>query len=617
MSSTPPAVRRAQSAGPELESGGDSDRTSTLADLAPIEMPLQPDVGVEVSAPTWQDVWGVRAEVKMTSAVPFQVTGPDHVVEFIRTHAAEGASTDGIISPPNKITITGQRAKDAGIPPQARFYAFAYPMECLTGKYDELTEDGNATAEASGWLYFLLVGGYCYFDEHRRLLQTNAFVMTPTERKLDFAGPFLPAADAIQVLRDAQRLRNVTLAPLLAQGFRHFAWLNPSERPGGKPLLADGGDLTNNGAFLYEMESGESVVFSLINKKTFGFDEGRGRMSSIVDIAVEARNSSAQNIEGGAEKWRLKAMMSRAKTFIYKPAVQFLPDEKDLPDEFDPSNYKNMEAYEVSDMGREATRDSLRKASKELTGASPPQVTKPKGLEAETRAKMSATLGGMQTNARAKQGSSKQTETRAPQASAKESPNEPPPASPKASPKASGEPSAAKRGNVMVRRASPANASPKPSPKASPRSANASKPSPGAAGRQAQQQTPLASPKPPATPTAAVRTPGEGASGSRSTSSPTSEKLTPAPSSAATFREVASSVPSPAIVRGPIDQEVAQLREEVAQLRSENATLRTRFDALFARVQKLEQASAPSANGPPVAAPAEAGSSNASGWWKL
>lgn len=103
------------------------------------------------------------------------------------------------------------------------------------------------------------------------MLQTNAFVLGSRERKLTLAGPFQPSQEALAAVESASRLRPITLTPLREQGFDRFAWINPLESPGGAPVLADGVELPpNNGAFLYLLQSGESVLYSVINRALYG-----------------------------------------------------------------------------------------------------------------------------------------------------------------------------------------------------------------------------------------------------------------------------------------------------------------------------------------------------------
>lgn len=139
-----------------------------------------------------------------------------------RPNPLEGTSLGGFFSPPHVITIKGERAALAGIPAEAAYYCFAYPLECLAGQYHRLiVEEGRSEA----WLFFLLVGGYAYFDSSRALIRTNALVMTESERKLTLAGPFMPSTAAVSTIRAQHRLRMLILEPLREAGFERFAWV--------------------------------------------------------------------------------------------------------------------------------------------------------------------------------------------------------------------------------------------------------------------------------------------------------------------------------------------------------------------------------------------------------
>ena len=94
-------------------------------------------------------------------------------------------------------------------------------------------------------------------------------------RTRSLAGPFQPSHAAVAALCAAARLRELTLESIREKGLSHFAWVNPGERPGGNMLLANGGELPNNGAFVYQSASGEAVVYSVINKALLGVQEDK------------------------------------------------------------------------------------------------------------------------------------------------------------------------------------------------------------------------------------------------------------------------------------------------------------------------------------------------------
>ena len=105
------------------------------------------------------------------------------------------------------MTIHGKRARVAGIPVNAAWYAYSYPLESLSADQFERLVVQQGLSEP--WLFFLLLGGYCYFDARRELLRTNAFVTnaTPTPHMLTLGGPFQPSKSAVLALRRASRVR--------------------------------------------------------------------------------------------------------------------------------------------------------------------------------------------------------------------------------------------------------------------------------------------------------------------------------------------------------------------------------------------------------------------------
>ena len=193
--------------------------------LEPIELPIQPGCGLEIEAPSWRKTSSHAALLEVLS---YTITGPPAAKALLEREAAS-TSVGGFLSPPHRITIKGERARLAGIPQAAAFYSFAYPLECLAGRYHRLVDEERI---AEPWLFFLLLGGFCYFDANHEILQTNAFVMTPTQHKLILAGPLNPSKQAVAAMRRASRLRPITLEPLRAQGFERLAWIvSPPVRP--------------------------------------------------------------------------------------------------------------------------------------------------------------------------------------------------------------------------------------------------------------------------------------------------------------------------------------------------------------------------------------------------
>jgi hypothetical protein len=122
-------------------------------ELGPIDLCIFANVEVTIRT-SWQAGSGPASPEEFDEAVPFTITGPPGVVEFLKQ---EGASTSsGHLSPPTRVTIQGERARAGGIPAKAMSYAFCYPLETLPGDaYQRLICDKGM---AEPWLFFLLLG---------------------------------------------------------------------------------------------------------------------------------------------------------------------------------------------------------------------------------------------------------------------------------------------------------------------------------------------------------------------------------------------------------------------------------------------------------------------------
>lgn len=276
-----------------------------IAALNNITFDIHPDVGLQLATP-WQtrDV----AEDSGSEPFPFEITGPPEVVAFLKRNTDEGKGLGGYLSPPNPVTINGRaERKKAGIPLECSHYCFCYPLECLTGLYDKLV---TAEGRCDPWLFFLLLGGYAYFDVTRKLLRTNSFVLTPAKASLMAIGPLSPNADAIDELRKLGRLKPVTLGPLSDVGFTQFAWANPQERPGGLALLPNGADPPGSGAFVYETDDRVMMLYALIAK-----DQDQSKLNAVVAaMARERASKSAVSDRSAAAHARfLESMGSIAK----------------------------------------------------------------------------------------------------------------------------------------------------------------------------------------------------------------------------------------------------------------------------------------------------------------
>ena len=111
-----------RSAPPPLEMASKHSDDADNDDVRPIELPIAPNVGIQIVAPSWQA--GTTTHAPSGRPVPFSIQGPAACIDFLEREVP-GAGLGGWLSPPFKITIRGARAGSAGIPPNAAFYTYA------------------------------------------------------------------------------------------------------------------------------------------------------------------------------------------------------------------------------------------------------------------------------------------------------------------------------------------------------------------------------------------------------------------------------------------------------------------------------------------------------------
>lgn len=124
------------------------------------------------------------------------------------------------LSPLHRVTLEDEMRVAANIPKEAKFFAWAYPVPD-----DGIVMLGNAAEHM-----FLKYGGYVYFNRSSEVVGTNSIAPAPLGSSgLVFGrGQDLPSS-VEDILTRQDRFEEVTLAPLIAAGATHFAWIRPSE----------------------------------------------------------------------------------------------------------------------------------------------------------------------------------------------------------------------------------------------------------------------------------------------------------------------------------------------------------------------------------------------------
>ena len=218
-------------------------------------------------------------EFKFTSQLP---TRSSRKMKQAEQRNYVKAMTRGPLSPLSAIQMGRDERTSLGIPLDARYLAFVHPAKAL----EKALEATNISDEP--WAYLLLLGGFAFFDEERKLQSVNALSLTPTHVEMQFQGPHVVQLSALASLRKQGRLHEVFLDALQDQGLRECTWVHPNEKlrinPGDdeEPSLSISQDHPHNyGALVYVKDNGEGICFPVaLNLESLSVRKGDSTISS-------------------------------------------------------------------------------------------------------------------------------------------------------------------------------------------------------------------------------------------------------------------------------------------------------------------------------------------------
>ena len=191
-----------------------------------------------------------------------------------------------ISAPLSTVTLPEPARVKAGIPPEAMFYCFCYPLVStykpnsnskatshsksgdasaprgLEGGAHEIMTDDDTEVELvlsrvrkvdgmkldmdDPFVNLLLVGGFLYFNHTYDICAINSVSFREARSATTTAALYLGASSplprmAVAPLEEAQRWKSVTARRLLDLGFTHFSWVCPSEFIGDSIFTRSGG----------------------------------------------------------------------------------------------------------------------------------------------------------------------------------------------------------------------------------------------------------------------------------------------------------------------------------------------------------------------------------------
>ena len=91
--------------------------------------------------------------------IPFTITGPSHAVSVLSDELGPQGLT-GWCSPYAPVTLTGADREAAGIPEQAKYFTFIYPLQATQGRFELLIARARCARRVSS------PPVHCYLSVH-------------------------------------------------------------------------------------------------------------------------------------------------------------------------------------------------------------------------------------------------------------------------------------------------------------------------------------------------------------------------------------------------------------------------------------------------------------------
>lgn len=119
------------------DAGVDAGADAGADDFVGIRLGIKPGVDVQLELEAAARGTDPDAELRR-----FVITGPPPLMEHFRTtHRRLGADAlRGEMSPRSLVTIPMAKRRDAGVPPDAMYFTFAYPHGCVQEAFDALSQ---------------------------------------------------------------------------------------------------------------------------------------------------------------------------------------------------------------------------------------------------------------------------------------------------------------------------------------------------------------------------------------------------------------------------------------------------------------------------------------------
>ena len=251
---------------------------------------------------------GISRAIETGETVEYEFVGPKACVQMLRAaftrYGKQVPSFRGLLSPLHAVTVPDEKRAELGVPPSARWFAFAYP---ITGGGGPLERFSLATEP---WLYFFICGGFVYFGDEG-IVRVNSLTLTVAKvQLLRFSGQYPAMQPSVRALRAQGRLQPVSFDALLQAGHAEFGWVLPDERFDGHAIGVE--CAYEYGAFVYVLRDGTAVYYVLELREPDEPSSEQARFSAMLENFGRQHNDSELHTQGVRRQRTLERATSRA-----------------------------------------------------------------------------------------------------------------------------------------------------------------------------------------------------------------------------------------------------------------------------------------------------------------
>jgi len=273
----------------------------------------------------------------------YRIKNHDEICAIMGGEMNRETPYEGFLSPASPITLQPMVKKQAGIPSNAKSYAFMYPSTELAKAifqrpssdsetnscsfFDSLPTSTKYTFDDTGLKSAAILGGFAYFDSQFNCITVNALSRVYREEQLKFSGPFNVHQSACVELYKLRRVQQIRLDVFHEAGFSSFAWVRPKEKFQFHSVLE--GYTQSHGALLFFRENGTAVGYAV---DASGFVDPNGRVGVISESIghIGEAKFSYNNIELYSEikRWGRKMMHSFGKPTETAKLTEAIQDQR-------------------------------------------------------------------------------------------------------------------------------------------------------------------------------------------------------------------------------------------------------------------------------------------------